>query len=344
MSFQNISGQEQVKRFLQGNLRNGSLFHGYLFCGPRGSGRLAMARALAQAVYCEQHADDACGECVSCRKFMHGNIVVYQQVGLLKDKTTITREQIFDLQHKLSYRAEDHYKKIYVINDAHTMKAPQANLLLKYLEEPGADQMAILIADSEQSVLATIRSRLQIVKFAPPNPDQLLTQLEQPEYRRALDAFDSELASPVDAELKKLAVHLAGNIEDALYLLQCEWFAEYRNLVIELLKSALKHPYQAVVVLQQRLGKLKADSKKQLDMLARMLELLFRDLICHAGNQAQKVVFIGQQTWLRTVAISRNINFWVECAERTFAFRTKRIVNANWQMMLEQYFIEMKSQ
>ena len=336
MSFDHVAGQEQVKRFLRGNLRNQSISHAYLFVGPKGSGKLEMARAFAQTIYCdtvraslssEEVVDNACGTCASCQRFVHNNIIVYKEIRAEKDKKSIGIEQIRGLQKDLSFRAEDHYKKIYVIEDANRLNLNSANSMLKYLEEPHADQMAILLTTNERSLPETVLSRVQMVKFSSPNPHQLIAQLDE---------------HPQDQELKLLALQLAGSIDGALGLLGSDWFAEYRALVLELVKSALHQPVTAVVTLHQRLGKLKAEWKKHLDWLAQMLELLFRDLICHACQQPQKTIFVAQQEWLRTVSLTYDLSFWLRCAERALEMRRKRVVNANWQMMLEQFFIQMK--
>ncbi len=343
MSFADVPGQEQVKRFLRGNLRNGSVSHAYLFSGPRGSGKLAMARAFAQAIYCDtvrnalevfdEQEDgkpiaEACGTCISCRRFLHHNIIDYKEITLLKDKKSIGVEQIRDLQEELKYRPEERRKKIYVIDEAHTLNLNSANSMLKYLEEPGTDQMAILLTPNERSIPATVLSRVQLVKFMPPNPHQLMAQLLEHRY---------------EEELKLLALQLAGNVEDALELLAKDWFAEYRSLVIELVKHALQQPVSAVVLIQQRLGKWKADWKKQLDYLAQMLELLFRDMIYHACQQSPKALYIGQTEWLQTTSLTRELSFWLRCAQGALEMRRKRVVNTNWQMMLEQFFIQMKA-
>jgi DNA polymerase-3 subunit delta' len=326
-SFQEINGQTQVKSFLQGNLRNGTLSHGYLFCGPSGAGKLAMARALAQAIYCETQVAEACGECASCRKFSHHNIVVYREMTLVDNKKTIHIQQIRDLQRDLNFCAEDQYQKIYVIQDAHLLTTSSANAMLKYLEEPGNNQLAILLTQNEQSIPATVRSRLQIVKFRPPDLQQMLLALTDVE---------------VDLELKQLAVQLASNVDEARHLIESEWFAEYRSLVIELVQVALRNPLRAVITLQQRLQKWKADWKKSLDLLAQMLELLFRDMIYCACQQTNLMIFSEQQGWLTKAALQRDLKYWLGCAERALELRKKRVVHGNWQMILEQFFIQMK--
>lgn len=73
MSFHELLGQEDAKRLLQNALRKDAVSHAYLFTGPAGSGQVKMALTFALAIFCTASKDDACGECLECRKVEHGN-------------------------------------------------------------------------------------------------------------------------------------------------------------------------------------------------------------------------------------------------------------------------------
>lgn len=103
MSFQSIAGQERVKRILQNSLRTDKISHAYIFTGPSGTGRRAMAKAFAQAIYCKVLPDDACGECLDCRKVLHGNHPDLHEVK--PEGASIKIEQIRELQKQFAYRA-----------------------------------------------------------------------------------------------------------------------------------------------------------------------------------------------------------------------------------------------
>ncbi|MCS6991089.1 MAG: hypothetical protein NZL95_04435 [Chitinophagales bacterium] len=80
MRFQDVIGQEKVKRQLRAAVASGKISHAYLFTGEEGYGTLPMALALATYLNCPQPvAEDACGECSSCRKLkklMHPDLHV----------------------------------------------------------------------------------------------------------------------------------------------------------------------------------------------------------------------------------------------------------------------------
>ncbi len=61
-----VIGQARVKRTLLSALRTGRLAHAYLFYGPEGVGKDAMALELARILHCERGGESACGECDSC--------------------------------------------------------------------------------------------------------------------------------------------------------------------------------------------------------------------------------------------------------------------------------------
>lgn len=63
-----VIGQARVKALLLSAVKSGRLAHAYLFFGPEGTGKDAMALELARMLHCERNGDNACGECASCTK------------------------------------------------------------------------------------------------------------------------------------------------------------------------------------------------------------------------------------------------------------------------------------
>ncbi|MDY5984151.1 MAG: hypothetical protein SPI94_01630, partial [Candidatus Onthovivens sp.] len=66
--------------------------------------------------------------------------------------------------------------KIYIINLIENLRPNEANALLKFLEEPLDNTYAILTTENEYSILPTILSRTEIVRFSSVNKNDLIDE------------------------------------------------------------------------------------------------------------------------------------------------------------------------
>lgn len=174
-----LRGHSDQREMFRRAVKRRRLSQSYLFVGPDGIGKQLFARLLAHCLLC--HAEDgdrleACGECSSCRPFMAGNHPDFLYIQRLEGKRELQIELIAGpkerrgqegLCHDLSLRPLEGSRKIAIINDADTMNDESANAFLKTLEEPPERAMLILIASNLDAVMPTIRSRCQLVRFAP---------------------------------------------------------------------------------------------------------------------------------------------------------------------------------
>ena len=83
------------------------------------------------------------------------------------------------LLRKLSFKAYEGEYKIAIIWMAEKMRVDTANKLLKLLEEPPEKTLFILIAEDQEELLATIRSRTSLVKVPRIEQDAVKTALIQ---------------------------------------------------------------------------------------------------------------------------------------------------------------------
>ena len=74
-NFAGVAVQSHVSDTLRGAIARGRVAHGYLLCGPRGTGKTTLARVLAMALNCENRGPDGepCGECTSCMRLWSGS-------------------------------------------------------------------------------------------------------------------------------------------------------------------------------------------------------------------------------------------------------------------------------
>ena len=68
MAWSSILDQERVVETLRRALAQERVAHAYLFHGPDGVGKRAVALEMARALECTEQVEEACGQCPACRK------------------------------------------------------------------------------------------------------------------------------------------------------------------------------------------------------------------------------------------------------------------------------------
>jgi DNA polymerase-3 subunit delta' len=178
MPFADIRGHERIVEVFRRSVRSGKISHSYIFEGIPGCGRRTTALALIQAIFCRESSDDACGVCPSCRKVASGNHGDIHFVQPLPDKRDISIDQLREIQRELSLRPYEAPRKACILEPAERMSVNAANSLLKTLEEPPGNAIIILLSENSDMLLPTIRSRCQLIRFAPLSPENISTLLE----------------------------------------------------------------------------------------------------------------------------------------------------------------------
>ncbi len=201
-SFPLVIGQKGLKIGLSKILDGGRLAHAYLFVGPEGSGRLAMALEIARTLNCtrsdplESRYGCDCKSCCNILKWQHPNLYpIFPMPPSDKDKgaaaqklldeilATKTKEiyaplkltgtgqilidQIRELRSKLSLTMDRPGVRTIIVQPAERLRDEAANAFLKLLEEPPDNCCLLLISESTRELLPTIVSRCQIMRFPP---------------------------------------------------------------------------------------------------------------------------------------------------------------------------------
>lgn len=161
--FNNILGNEEIKRKLELNIEQDKVSHSYMFIGQSGIGKFMIAKEFAKAILC-QGKNKPCDKCEACIKFNGDNnpdIQIIDETEEKSIKTETIKEMIKGVYEKPIASA----KKVYIINDSQKMTKEAQNSLLKTLEEPPEYVVIILITDNENLLLNTIKSRCAKIKF-----------------------------------------------------------------------------------------------------------------------------------------------------------------------------------
>lgn len=168
MLFQNFAGNEDVKEALSAAFTAGRFPHAVILQGAPGCGKKTLAQLLATALVCRDTANAPCGVCPSCVRAAagsHPDIRIIEGSGASRSiSVDAVKEMIAD-----AYRMpEESAHNVYLLHlGSRTSEAAQ-NKLLKVIEEPPQGAVFLLVCESAEQLLPTIRSRAQIFTLKPP--------------------------------------------------------------------------------------------------------------------------------------------------------------------------------
>lgn len=104
---------------------------------------------------------------ISKEKIFHlvDNLEFPDYIEIRPNNNVIKKEQLLAVRDDFSNKSLYNTKKIYAVYDADKMNVNSANTILKFLEEPGDDVVAIFVTTNQYNVLDTIRSRCQVISL-----------------------------------------------------------------------------------------------------------------------------------------------------------------------------------
>lgn len=157
--------QKIVYHTLKNAIDKNRTSHAYLFETKGYPDRLSLAIAFSKSLLCPSHYTNH-QNCVNCTQCDNIDKNCFSELKIIEpDGLWIKKEQLDELQKEFSMKSVESDKKVYIINGADRLNSSSANTILKFLEEPEDNIVAILLADNAYQVLETIVSRCQIVSF-----------------------------------------------------------------------------------------------------------------------------------------------------------------------------------
>ena len=134
-----------------------------------------LVEAFVKLILCKNNvkkvSDLNCDKCEICRLVDEGN---YPDVLVVEpDGKEIKKGQLLDLQKEYNNKSMLDSNRVYIIKEADKLNLAAANSILKFLEEPEDNIVAILLTKNRYQIIDTILSRCQIIALKRKTPSNV---------------------------------------------------------------------------------------------------------------------------------------------------------------------------
>ncbi|GAB2188937.1 hypothetical protein MAH1_05440 [Sessilibacter sp. MAH1] len=191
---------QAVWQKLEKSMASDKLVHAILVAGPAGIGKQALVTALAHRLLCTNSENGSvCGVCKGCQLNAAQTHPDLKFVMPEEKGKAIKIEQVRELNEFFSKTAQQLGKKIAILGPVENLNLNSANALLKTLEEPTSNSHLLLFSHQLSGVLATIRSRTQLLSMPMPTEQESVGWLETMTDLNALELLEFSGGAPLRA-------------------------------------------------------------------------------------------------------------------------------------------------
>jgi len=321
-----IEAHPHARAVLAGGLPpGGEPSHAYLFHGPAGTGKRAIARAFAAALLADGAGNPA-SVAERVERGSHPDLTWVTPSGAAEMLVADIEEPVVAAAARTPFESS---RRVFVIESVDTMNEQAANRMLKTLEEPPAFVHLLLLSDRREDVMATIASRCQQVRFDPLPQARMAEglQLSDSERARACAALalgDARLAARLSTEeggaLRSAGVDLVRSaltgttdgrpwmgllgMARAAAAAAGEQAQEQMEGELELLPGKERKRYEREGLEARRRGERRVRTQT-LDLALRLAELWLRDMLCICEGAPELIYAVDRRSELESDAGSQ---------------------------------------
>ncbi len=323
MAFNNIIGHERVIEILKNAIKNRHIFHCYLFSGEEAIGKKLVALAFAKTLLCKEKGLEPCNSCNSCLKFDNFN---HPDLELIEpEKDLIPKKRIDELVKSMAIAPLESERRLIIIDECDKMGIEAQNELLKTLEEPPLYINIILITSNMNSLIPTILSRAQVIKFFPVENKKIIKLLKE-KYNKSTE------------EAKFIADFTKGSVGKAIYLSQSEEFFNMRENTLNTIHNILTGDKMNIM----NSVNFFVENKDSIDSIMDIILYWFRDLIIYKelGNSnlivnKDKIQLLSSQSFINKNRINDIIEYVIKTKDHIKS-------NVNFQLAIETMLLKIQ--
>ncbi len=322
-TFEQVVGQDFIKKVLTKSIKDNKIQGTYLFSGPRGTGKTSIAKIFAKAINCEDNNDPLTDNCLYCNYFSENT--TYDDIYELDAASNNGVDDIRKIVENVQYQPIKLKTKVYIIDEVHMLSKGAFNALLKTLEEPQSSSIFILATTEPNKIPNTILSRAQRFDFKRIDDITLKNHLKDILNKEAIDYEEKVL---------DMIVKLSdGCVRDALSLLQ--------KLIIGVDKLTSDHVNSSLGILSPN----KMEELKELILNSSIDKVIqkWRDLY-NEGIDVQNFI-IDFQLYLKELILKNDLTFddsnkIINLIYKTNEIEQKAVYTKNLSNLVEVYLID----
>jgi DNA polymerase-3 subunit delta' len=301
--------QQIVYKVLNNAIQQERISHAYLFETNGYKDAKKVAIAFAKSLFCPNKYtnNEKCNQCMQCTNIDKNNFIELKIIE--PDGMWIKKEQVDELQKEFCMKSVASNKKIYIIDHADQLNASSANTILKFLEEPNENIVAILLTENAYQMLETILSRCQIISF-----------------RKKRNALDDDM-------MQKVSFYL--EIPD---IIDTEEKMLEKMEIIEKFVKTLENRKEDTLLFSQRLWHEQISGKEMNQFAFDIMIYIYRDMLAF---KLHTTPFLFSQSFLDELAQKNTIKQINQKLKIINELKENIKYNANIALLLDKLIIEL---
>lgn len=251
-----IGHEALINNFKQRCLKN-TLSHAHLIAGEDGVGKGKLANILAKFI-------------------LNGDLdrEYVDIINYLSEKSSFGVDDVRDIIEEVYKKPFEKDKKVIIIHEGNKLTIQAQNALLKTIEEPPKGVYIIILCESLELILDTIKSRCEIYKLKP------LTKSELYEYIK-IKKFNYD-----ENEIKSAIAFSEGVPGRIDRYFNDDKLRELRNNIVILIKNLNKNDLEDILQQEESFSNLKNDKEEVLNIFG----LFIRDILINKEIENEEFI------------------------------------------------------
>lgn len=306
----NFIGHEEILNNLKKRIDINEVSHANIIVGENGIGKSKLAIKLAKDILGRDQDKN------------YIDIIKYRT-----KKSSFGVDEIREVVEEINKKPFEGDKKVIIIYDGNKMTTQAQNAFLKTIEEPPSGVYIILLCESLELILDTIKSRCQIYKLSPLKKEEIEKYIK----------LNLDINKNITNEEIKAAIAysegIPGRAED---FLENDQLRELRNILLDFLFILIKNNMKEILEYENKILSLKENKEEILNILASFI----RDIIIYKEiNREDRIINGDKLKDIEILAMEMSYKKLSNIIEKIGEARKSLLSNSNFQLVIRVMLI-----